>query len=144
VIRIVRRLDKSPEVGYGPVNLWTATSLMNDTATGSASSIHSKRGSPRVFLSLILICLLWAGLHFYVISRLLSIPFIAHHVPARLLIPQFAVQVDCASCTGEDNLPVSCDTFRTTLFYQIVQLRNHFAQTEYDLVMVKITKQARD
>jgi len=27
-----------------------------------------------VFLSLILICLLWAGLHFYVISRLLSIP----------------------------------------------------------------------
>jgi hypothetical protein len=36
---------------------------------------------------LILICLLWAGLHIYVISRLLSIPFIAHHVPARLLIP---------------------------------------------------------
>ncbi len=41
-----------------------------------------------VFLSLILICLLWAALHFYVVSRLLSIPFIAHHVPARLLIPQ--------------------------------------------------------
>jgi hypothetical protein len=40
-----------------------------------------------VFLSLTLICLLWAGLHFYVLSRLLSIPFIAHHVPARLLIP---------------------------------------------------------
>ena len=40
-----------------------------------------------MFLSLILICLLWAGLHFYVVSRLLSIPFIAHHVPARLLIP---------------------------------------------------------
>ena len=40
-----------------------------------------------MFLSLILICLLWAGLHIYVISRLLSIPFIAHHVPARLLIP---------------------------------------------------------
>jgi predicted MPP superfamily phosphohydrolase len=40
-----------------------------------------------VLLSLILICLLWAGLHFYVVSRLLSIPFIAHHVPARLLIP---------------------------------------------------------
>jgi predicted MPP superfamily phosphohydrolase len=40
-----------------------------------------------VVLSLILICLLWAGLHFYVVSRLLSIPFIAHHVPARLLIP---------------------------------------------------------
>jgi len=36
---------------------------------------------------LILICLLWAGLHFYVISRLLSIPFIANHVPAWLLIP---------------------------------------------------------
>jgi predicted MPP superfamily phosphohydrolase len=36
---------------------------------------------------LILICLLWAGLHFYVVSRLLSIPFIAHHVPAWLLIP---------------------------------------------------------
>ena len=40
-----------------------------------------------MFPSLILICLLWAGLHFYVVSRLLSIPFIAHHVPARLLIP---------------------------------------------------------
>jgi uncharacterized protein len=41
----------------------------------------------RVPRKLILICLLWAGLHIYVISRLLSIPFIAHHVPARLLIP---------------------------------------------------------
>ncbi len=40
-----------------------------------------------MFLSLILICLLWAGLHVYVISRLLSVPFIAHHVPPRLLIP---------------------------------------------------------
>jgi len=40
-----------------------------------------------VFPFLILICLLWGGLHFYVISRLLSIPFIAHHVPAQLLIP---------------------------------------------------------
>ncbi len=40
-----------------------------------------------MLLSLILFCLLWAGLHFYVVSRLLSIPFIAHHVPARLLIP---------------------------------------------------------
>jgi hypothetical protein len=40
-----------------------------------------------VLLRLILICLLWAGLHFYVIARLLSIPFIAQHVPARLLIP---------------------------------------------------------
>lgn len=40
-----------------------------------------------MFLSLILSCLLWAGLHFYVISRLFSIPSIAHHVPARLLIP---------------------------------------------------------
>lgn len=40
-----------------------------------------------MFLSLILFCLFWAGLHFYVVSRLLSIPFIAHHVPARLLIP---------------------------------------------------------
>ncbi|MGA3127139.1 MAG: metallophosphoesterase [Candidatus Korobacteraceae bacterium] len=40
-----------------------------------------------MFFSLILVCLLWAGLHFYVVSRLLSIPFIAHHVPARLLIP---------------------------------------------------------
>ena len=39
-----------------------------------------------MFLSLILICLLWAALHFYVVSRLLSIPFITHHVPARLLI----------------------------------------------------------
>lgn len=38
-----------------------------------------------MFLSLI--CLLWAGLHLYVASRLLSIPFIAHHVPAWLLIP---------------------------------------------------------
>ena len=37
--------------------------------------------------SLILICLLWAGLHVYVVSRLLSIPFISHHVPAWLLIP---------------------------------------------------------
>jgi predicted MPP superfamily phosphohydrolase len=36
---------------------------------------------------LILICLLWAGLHFYVVSRLRSIPFIAHHVPTWLLIP---------------------------------------------------------
>jgi hypothetical protein len=41
----------------------------------------------RVFLSLILMCLLWAGLHFYVVWRLLSIPFIAHHMSARLLIP---------------------------------------------------------
>jgi hypothetical protein len=40
-----------------------------------------------VLLRLILICLIWAGLHIYVISRLLSIPFIAHHIPARLLIP---------------------------------------------------------
>jgi len=40
-----------------------------------------------VLLFLILACLLWAGLHIYVISRLLSIPFIAHYVPARLLIP---------------------------------------------------------
>lgn len=36
---------------------------------------------------LILICILWAGLHFYVVSRLFSIPFIADHVPAWLLIP---------------------------------------------------------
>ena len=36
---------------------------------------------------LILICLLWAGLHFYVVSRLLSIPSIAHHVPTWLLLP---------------------------------------------------------
>ena len=36
---------------------------------------------------LILICLLWAGLHSYVVSRLLSIPFIAHRFPAWLLIP---------------------------------------------------------
>jgi hypothetical protein len=36
---------------------------------------------------LILICLIWAGLHAYVVSRLLSIPFVAHHVPAPLLIP---------------------------------------------------------
>jgi uncharacterized protein len=40
-----------------------------------------------VLRSLILICLLWAGLHVYVVSRLLSIPLIAHHVPAWLLIP---------------------------------------------------------
>jgi len=40
-----------------------------------------------VFVRLILVCLLWAGLHFYFLSRLLSIPFIAHYVPARLLIP---------------------------------------------------------
>jgi hypothetical protein len=40
-----------------------------------------------VLLRLILICLIWAGLHSYVISRLLSIPFIAHHVPPWLLIP---------------------------------------------------------
>ena len=40
-----------------------------------------------MFVRLILVCLLWAGLHFYFLSRLLSIPFIAHYVPARLLIP---------------------------------------------------------
>jgi hypothetical protein len=40
-----------------------------------------------VFLSLVLMCFLWAGLHVYIVSRLLSIPFIAHHVPAWLLIP---------------------------------------------------------
>lgn len=40
-----------------------------------------------MFLPFILICLLWAGLHIYVIFQLLSIPFIAHYVPARLLIP---------------------------------------------------------
>jgi hypothetical protein len=40
-----------------------------------------------VFPFLILICFLWAGLHVYVIWRLLSIPFIANHVPAQLLIP---------------------------------------------------------
>lgn len=39
-----------------------------------------------MILSLLLICLLWAGLHFYVISRLLSIPWIALHVPAQVLI----------------------------------------------------------
>ena len=32
--------------GYGPVNLWIAMSLVNDTAAGSASSIHSKREIP--------------------------------------------------------------------------------------------------
>lgn len=57
---------------------------------------------------------------------------------------QFAAQVDCASGAGKDNIPVSRDTFRPTLCYQIVQLRNHFAQSEDDLVIVKITKQARD
>jgi predicted MPP superfamily phosphohydrolase len=40
-----------------------------------------------VLLPLILISLLWAGLHFYVISRLLSIPLIAHYIPPSLLIP---------------------------------------------------------
>ena len=40
-----------------------------------------------MILSLILMCLIWTGLHIYVLSRLLSIPFIAHHVPAQLLIP---------------------------------------------------------
>jgi predicted MPP superfamily phosphohydrolase len=40
-----------------------------------------------VFLPLISICFLWAGLHAYIVSRLLSIPFIAHYVPAQVLIP---------------------------------------------------------
>jgi len=40
-----------------------------------------------VLRSLILMCLLWAGLHCYVTLRLLSVPFIAHFVPAWLLIP---------------------------------------------------------
>ena len=40
-----------------------------------------------MLLTLILICLLWAGLHIYVVWRLLSIPFIAQHLPAQLLIP---------------------------------------------------------
>ncbi len=44
-----------------------------------------------MLLPLILISLLWAGLHYYVISRLLSIPFIAHYVPASLLIPVLIV-----------------------------------------------------
>jgi uncharacterized protein len=39
-----------------------------------------------VLRSLILMCLLWAALHLYVVTRLLSIPFIAHYVPAWLLI----------------------------------------------------------
>jgi hypothetical protein len=33
-----------------------------------------------------MVLLLWTGLHAYVLSRLLSIPFIAHHVPPTLLI----------------------------------------------------------
>lgn len=45
------------------------------------------QGPSTVPKKLILICLLWAGLHIYVISRLLSVPSIAHHLPARLLIP---------------------------------------------------------
>jgi predicted MPP superfamily phosphohydrolase len=41
-----------------------------------------------VFLPVILLlCFFWAGLHVYVVWRLLSIPFIAHYVPAQLLIP---------------------------------------------------------
>jgi len=36
---------------------------------------------------ILVVCLVWAGLHFYVVSRLLSIPFIAHSIPAQLLIP---------------------------------------------------------
>lgn len=46
-----------------------------------------KAGDPCTVLFFLILCLLWTGLHFYVVSRLLSIPFIAHYVPTRLLIP---------------------------------------------------------
>jgi len=34
----------------------------------------------------VLFLLVWAGLHVYILTRLLSVPFIAHHVPASVLI----------------------------------------------------------
>ena len=40
-----------------------------------------------MLLFFITFLLLWAGLHWYVVSRLFSIPFIAHHVPSRVFIP---------------------------------------------------------
>ncbi len=35
----------------------------------------------------VLILLIWGGIHAYIIARLLSIPFVAHHVPPFLLVP---------------------------------------------------------
>ena len=44
-----------------------------------------------MIVPLVVISLLWTGLHGYVISRLLSIPWIAVHIPAGILIPVMIV-----------------------------------------------------
>ena len=38
-------------------------------------------------LFFVVFLLLWGGMHAYVIARLRSIPFFAHHLPPRILVP---------------------------------------------------------